>query len=84
MSALQHETFADLLRAHDQSLVPPATLAEARQHRDALASLLGCEREAAADFLLALAGFDRRRGWERLGHASLFPFLTGCPMGRPT
>jgi len=28
-----------------------------------------------ADFLLALADFDRRRGWERLGHASLFAFL---------
>jgi hypothetical protein len=24
---------------------------------------------------VALAGFDRRRGWERLGHASLFAFL---------
>ena len=34
------------------------------------------QRSAAADFLLALAGFDRRRGWERLGHASLFGFLT--------
>jgi hypothetical protein len=31
---------------------------------------------AAADFLLALADFDRRRGWERLGHAYLFAFLT--------
>ena len=28
-----------------------------------------------ADFLLALADFDRRRGWETLGHASLFAFL---------
>jgi hypothetical protein len=28
-----------------------------------------------ADFVLALADFDRRRGWERLGHASLFAFL---------
>jgi hypothetical protein len=57
-------------------LVPPATLAEARAHRDDLARLLGREREAAADFLLALADFDRRHGWERLGHASLFAFLT--------
>jgi hypothetical protein len=57
-------------------LVPPATLAEARDHRDALARLLGSEREAAADFLLALADFDHRRGWARLGHASLFAFLT--------
>jgi 5-methylcytosine-specific restriction endonuclease McrA len=57
-------------------LVPPATLTEARASRDDLARLLRREREAAADFLLALAGFDRRRGWERLGHASLFAFLT--------
>ncbi len=28
-----------------------------------------------ADFLVALADFDRRRGWEPLGHASLFAFL---------
>ncbi len=34
------------------------------------------ERAACADFLVALAYFDRRRGWERLGHASLFSFLT--------
>jgi len=57
-------------------LVPPATLGEARSWRDDLAVLLSREREAAADFLLALADFDRRRGWERLGHASLFAFLT--------
>ncbi|MBL0278534.1 MAG: HNH endonuclease [Anaeromyxobacter sp.] len=56
--------------------LPPATLAEARVDRDALARLLAREREAAADFLLAVADFDRRRGWERLGHASLFAFLT--------
>jgi len=57
-------------------LVPPATLAEARAFRDDLSRLLGRERAAAADFLVALADFDRRRGWERLGHASLFAFLT--------
>ena len=28
-----------------------------------------------AEFLVALADCDRRRGWERLGHASLFAFL---------
>jgi hypothetical protein len=28
-----------------------------------------------AEFLIALADFDRRRGWEALGHASLFAFL---------
>lgn len=56
--------------------LPPATLAEARVDRDALARLLAREREAAADFLLAVADFDRRHGWERPGHASLFAFLT--------
>jgi hypothetical protein len=56
--------------------VPPASLEEARAGRSALTRLLERERSAAADFLLALADFDRRRGWERLGHASLFAFLT--------
>jgi 5-methylcytosine-specific restriction endonuclease McrA len=28
-----------------------------------------------ADFLVALADFDRRRGWEVLGHASFFAFI---------
>ena len=28
-----------------------------------------------ADFLVALADFDRRRGWELLGHANLFAFV---------
>jgi hypothetical protein len=28
-----------------------------------------------ADFLMALSDFDRRRGWELLGHANLFAFL---------
>jgi hypothetical protein len=57
-------------------LVPPATLPEARAFRDDLSRLLRRERSAAAGFLVALADFDRRRGWERLGHASLFAFLT--------
>jgi len=57
-------------------LVPPVSLAGARARRDELRTLLSRERAAAADFLLALADFDRRRGWERLGHASLFAFLT--------
>jgi hypothetical protein len=29
-----------------------------------------------ADFLIALSDFDRRRGWEVLGYANLFAFLT--------
>jgi len=62
--------------AHLTELVPPATLAEARAFRDDLSHLLRRERSAAADFLVALADFDRRRGLERLGHASLFAFLT--------
>jgi len=61
---------------HRPELVPPASILEARAARDGLAVLLGRERLAAADFLLALADFDRRRCWERLGHASLFAFLT--------
>src|SRR5512138_2161479 len=40
-----------------------------------LAALLRTERIAAADFLLALAEFDRKRAWMELGHASLFSFL---------
>jgi hypothetical protein len=51
-------------------------LLEARQLRDALTTLLHREQAAMADFLVALADFDRRRGWESLGHASLFAFLT--------
>jgi HNH endonuclease len=57
------------------SASPPLELLAARQARDGLATLLRAERTAAADFLLALADFDRRRGWEPLGHASLFAFL---------
>ena len=56
--------------------LPPASLPHARQLRDDLRRLLSAEQAAAADFLLALADFDRRRGWEPLGHASLFAFLT--------
>ncbi len=56
-------------------LAPPASLTTARELRDDLARLLARERTAAADFLLALADFDRRRGWAALGHASLFAFL---------
>jgi len=89
MSALEHAPTASPLRlmlarepeapwasrAFDED-VPSATLLDARARRDELRSLLCQERAAAADFLLALADFDRRRGWERLGHASLFSFLT--------
>lgn len=40
-----------------------------------LERLLRQEHAALADFLLALADFDRRRAWVELGHASLFAFL---------
>jgi hypothetical protein len=55
---------------------PSLELPEARQLRDALRNLLRREQAAMAGFLAALADFDRRRGWEALGHASLFAFLT--------
>ena len=54
---------------------PSLALLEARRLRDALKLLLRREQAAMADFLVALADFDRRRGWEPLGHASLFAFL---------
>jgi hypothetical protein len=50
-------------------------LLEARKQRDALKALLRKEQAAMADFLVALAGFDHRRGWEALGHANLFAFI---------
>jgi hypothetical protein len=53
----------------------PLELLEARRLRDLIASLLRKEQLAMADFLIALADFDRRRGWEPLGHAHLFAFL---------
>ena len=40
-----------------------------------LASLLRNERHAMAEFLVALADFDDRKAWMKLGHASLFTFL---------
>jgi 5-methylcytosine-specific restriction endonuclease McrA len=63
---------------------PSLELREARQARDTLATLLRREHVAMAEFLLALTDFDRRRGWELLGHASLFAFLQhglGLPNG---
>ncbi len=40
-----------------------------------LAELLRREHAAMADFLVALADFDRKRLWLELGHSSLFYFL---------
>jgi hypothetical protein len=54
---------------------PSLELSEARKLRDALKLLLWKEQAAMADFLIALADFDLRRGWETLGHATIFAFL---------
>jgi hypothetical protein len=50
-------------------MIPARVLAER------LAELLSREREAAADFLLALAEFDRQQAWAELGYSGLFWFL---------
>jgi hypothetical protein len=47
----------------------------ARQQANVLAELLRRERDALAEFLSALADFDRRGDWVELGHGSLFAFL---------
>ncbi len=47
----------------------------ARELTENLASLLRREHHALAEFLVALAEFDRRRAWVELGHSSLFYFL---------
>jgi hypothetical protein len=47
----------------------------ARESSRILAGLLRSEHGAMADFLVALAEFDRQRLWLRLGHSSLFYFL---------
>jgi hypothetical protein len=47
----------------------------ARILTDRLAELLRREQASMADFLVALADFDRRRAWLELGYSSLFYFL---------
>jgi hypothetical protein len=47
----------------------------ARESSRRLSDLLRSEHGAMADFLVALAEFDRQRLWVPLGHASLFDFL---------
>ncbi len=47
----------------------------ARSAASRLAALLATEHASLADFVLALAEFDRRRLWVLLGHPSLFSFL---------
>ena len=46
-----------------------------RELSNQLADLLRSEREAMADFLLALAAFDAKKLWRELGHTSLFYYL---------
>jgi hypothetical protein len=48
---------------------------DARALAAGLAELLSREHAALAEFLLALADFDRRRLWVDLGYSSLFYFL---------
>jgi hypothetical protein len=47
----------------------------ARKLTARLAELLHHEHAAMADFLVALAAFDRERHWETLGYKSVFGFL---------
>ncbi len=48
---------------------------ESRTFAARLAHLLRNEQHAMADFLVALADFDRQRCWVELGYSGLFPFL---------
>jgi len=50
-------------------------MSSARELTNHLARLLREEQGAMADFLLALADFDRKKLWRELGHTSLFYFL---------
>ena len=47
----------------------------AREDTSRLADLLRGEHHALAEFLIALAAFDRERRWVELGYPSLFDFL---------
>jgi hypothetical protein len=50
-------------------------MTNARERSNELAALLRDEQAAMADFLLALAAFDREKLWRALGHTSLFSYL---------
>lgn len=50
-------------------------MTSARELTNHLARLLREEQGALAEFLLALAAFDREKRWRELGHGSLFYFL---------
>ncbi|GEJ55825.1 HNH endonuclease [Anaeromyxobacter diazotrophicus] len=49
-------------------------MTDARALSRRIASLLAEERSRLAEFLVALADFDRQRGWGTLGYASLFQY----------
>ncbi len=51
------------------------SMTNARDLTAQLADLLRREHAAMADFLVALADFDRQRLWLELGHSSIFYFL---------
>jgi HNH endonuclease len=75
MNTHAHPTPSSAAASPRGAATPSLELMEARQLRDALKLLLRQEQAAMADFLIALADFDRRRGWESLGHANLFSFV---------
>ncbi len=50
-------------------------MTNAHEFTHRLQDLLGRERVAVAEFLVALSDFDRRRLWLDLGYASLFDYL---------
>ena len=70
-----HPTLSSAAASTHGAASPSLELLVARQLRDALKLLLRKEQAAMADFLVALADFDQRRGWEPLGHATFFAFL---------
>ena len=51
-------------------------MSSAREDAVRLSELLRREHHALAEFLIALAAFDRERRWVELGYPSLFSFLT--------
>jgi hypothetical protein len=58
-----------------EEVTTTTAMTNARDLTKQLAELLRREHAAMADFLVALADFDRRRLWVELGHSSLFHFL---------
>jgi hypothetical protein len=48
---------------------------DARELSARLSDLLRREQDALAEFLVALADFDRKRAWVELGYPSLFSYL---------